>query len=265
MAQGMVGKLATKLLTKAGKGLHRLVSRFVDQPTQDRVVAMAERAIESPFMQKLMTQRAGLSAVAGLCTTLALFYLMQALISGADNAFTEDKIGNLVEIVRVKEDLDNLGRRLPKPDDVEVPPEQEPPEDFPKVVTQEKITTDEVKVSFGDGTFSMDGDYLPIVKVEPQYPRRALTRGIAGWVILEFTVTAQGTVENPIVVENCGWVQNSSNREEECYDSPNSIFDAAAKRAALKFKYQAKVRDGKPVATPKVQNLITFKLEDEDR
>ena len=44
-----------------------------------------------------MVIRLGLSAVVGVVVTLALFYLMQALIQGADSALTEDKIGNLVD------------------------------------------------------------------------------------------------------------------------------------------------------------------------
>ena len=39
-----------------------------------------------------------------------------------------------------------------------------------------------------------DGEYLPIVKVQPIYPRRALQRGIQGYVIVEFTVTKNGSV-----------------------------------------------------------------------
>ena len=36
----------------------------------------------------------------------------------------------------------------------------------------------------GTGGFSNDGEYLPIVKVQPIYPRRAQTRGIEGYVLL---------------------------------------------------------------------------------
>ena len=51
-----------------------------------------------------MTIRFSLSAIAGVIVTLALFYLMQSLISGADSALTDDKIGNLVDFVRVKQE-----------------------------------------------------------------------------------------------------------------------------------------------------------------
>ena len=44
-----------------------------------------------------MVKRFSLSAIVGLFVTLGLFYLMQALIQGADSALSEDKIGNLVD------------------------------------------------------------------------------------------------------------------------------------------------------------------------
>ena len=49
--------------------------------------------------------RLGLSTIVGVIVTLGLFYLMQYLIQGADSALTEDKVGNLVDFVRVKQEL----------------------------------------------------------------------------------------------------------------------------------------------------------------
>ena len=54
----------------------------------------------------------------------------------------------------------------------------------------------------GIGLCSAGGDYLPIVKVAPIYPRRALSRGIEGWVLLEFTVTRARTVTDVRVLES---------------------------------------------------------------
>jgi protein TonB len=82
---------------------------------------------------------------------------------------------------------------------------------------------------------------------------------MSGWVIVEFTVTAQGTVTDPFVVSNCGWIKNARN-EGKCEDNPNSVFDSAATKAAVKFKYKPKVIDGDPVATAGVQNKISFEL-----
>ena len=90
-----------------------------------------------------------------------------------------------------------------------------------------------------------EGDYLPIVRVAPVYPARALSRGLEGFVDLSFTVTTTGSVENPIVLQ-----------------STSSLFERAAIRAVLKFKYKPKVVDGEAIDVAGVRNRITFELAD---
>ncbi|MFP3367304.1 energy transducer TonB, partial [Pseudoalteromonas sp. SIMBA_148] len=80
--------------------------------------------------------------------------------------------------------------------------------------------------------------HLPIVKVAPVYPRRALSPRIQGYVIVEFTVTKQGTVRDPQVVKA----------------EPESLFDRAAMDAALKLKYKPRVVNGEAVEVAGVQN-----------
>lgn len=213
-----------------------------------------------------MAIRFSLSAIVGVVVTLALFYLMQYLIQSSGSALTEDNIGNLVDFVRVKQDneVETKQRKPKKPPPPDEPPPETPPQDFNVNVDQNAFSMSGIdagmNVDIGGGGFGIsDGEYLPIVKVQPQYPRRALSRGMTGWVIVEFTVTEQGLVADPVVVSNCGWIKNARN-EGECFDSPNSVFDSAATKAALKFKYKPKVIDGQPVATAGVQNKITFEL-----
>ena len=90
-----------------------------------------------------------------------------------------------------------------------------------------------------------EGDYLPIVRVAPVYPARAQSRGLEGYVDMSFTVTATGTVIDPIVVF-----------------STSGLFERAASRAVLKFKYKPRVVDGIPVNVPGVKTRITFKMEE---
>jgi protein TonB len=98
----------------------------------------------------------------------------------------------------------------------------------------------------GPGSMNIaEGDYLPIVRVAPVYPARALSRGIEGYVDMSFTVTTSGTVTDPIV-----------------QFSTSSLFDRAATRAVLKFKYKPRVVDGQPVEVSGVKTRITFKIED---
>jgi protein TonB len=213
--------------------------------------------------------RFSLAAVAGLIVTLALFFLMQTLIATGEKALSEDNIGSLVDFVRVKQEQDvtTKDRKPKKPPPPDEPPPDVPPQNFNVAVDKAGFSMSNVDLGVGvdvsGGGFGIsDGEYLPIVKVQPVYPRRALSRGMEGWVIVEFTVTAQGTVENPLVIENCGWVKGPRS-EGDCFESPNGIFDSAAVRAAAKFKYKPKVIDGEPVATAGVQNRITFALLEE--
>lgn len=216
-----------------------------------------------------MVIRLGSSLIIAAGVTLVLFYIMQALIHSDQSVLTEDQSTNLVDFVRVQEEqeVQTKDRQPEKPPPPDEPPPDTPQQDFNVGVSQSGYTMSDVNTGVdadigGSGFGVSDGEYLPIVKVQPVYPRRALSRGMSGWVIVEFTVTERGTVADPRVVENCGWVKNTRS-DEECHDSPNSIFDRAALKAAEKFKYKPKVIDGEPVATAGVQNKITFELTDD--
>lgn len=200
-----------------------------------------------------MVSRIGVSVVLGVIITWGLFGLMQILIATGRDAVTDLETGHIVDFVRVKPE-ETLAKKERKPEKPPQP-EQRPP-DAPKPqndnidpsadaisVAQVPISA-ELDISSSFGLAVSDGDYLPIVKVSPIYPRRALQRGIEGHVIVEFTVTRQGTVRDPFVVE-----------------STSSLLEKAALEAVLKFKYKPKVVDGEPVEVAGVQNKITFRLE----
>jgi protein TonB len=210
-----------------------------------------------------------ISIVLGVCITLLLLYIMQALIQSGQKVMQEDPGEFLVDYVRVKEaQALRTVERKPKPP----PPPDSPPPDLPqpsfdtvidpKGYTMSAVVLDQATGPSGPGLTITDGEYLPIVQVQPTYPRQALARGLVGWVIIEFTVTEQGSVSDPFIVSNCAVVQSRVD-QAECYDHPNRIFDTAALRAALKFKYKPKVINGIAMATAGVQNKITFELEDD--
>ena len=200
-----------------------------------------------------MIARYAASIVIGTAVTLGLLFLMQILIASGQKALTEDKSFRIVDFVRIQEEdilqvKEKKPEKLPEP---ETPPENQPPQDLDNfdpsaagiAINAPKLTTN-VSVG-GIGFAASDGEYLPIVKVAPIYPRRAQTRGIEGYVIVEFTVTRTGTTRDASVVE-----------------SSSSLFERAAVNAALKFKYKPRVVDGEPVEVPGVRNKITFQLED---
>ena len=197
-----------------------------------------------------------LSFFAALVVVFSLFWVMQYLIASADRTLDEDDAGHLLEFVRIKQDEAITPRKLKpkKPPPPEEPPPEPPPPALDNItpeaqavaVTAVSINTRIDLSASGFGLSPSDGDYLPIVKVQPMYPRRALSRGIEGYVIVMFTVTRQGTTRDHVIVES----------------KPRGIFDRAALQAATKFKYKPRVVDGQPIEVPGVQNKITFLIEE---
>lgn len=197
-------------------------------------------------------------AIAGMATSVVvftLFWIMQYLIQSASMDLDKSKTYKMPDFVRVQQD-ETLDRREPPP---EKPPQPDEPPPEPPPPSMDDITPEAQAMAVsaapisanisldasGFGLAPSDGEYLPIVKVQPIYPRRALSRGVEGYVIVEFTVTKQGTTKDVRVIE-----------------SSSSMFDDAAVKAAQKFKYKPRVVDGEPIEVPGVQNKITFEIED---
>ena len=194
------------------------------------------------------------SIVTGVVITLSLLFIMHLLIEYGESAVTKERTRHNLDFVRVKrnESLnteDYTPEKPPKPP--ETPPET-PPQDMDNIdpdaptINIAAPTVDTNTDIGGPGGMNIaEGDYLPIVRVAPVYPARALSRGLEGYVDLSFTVTTAGTVRDPVVMF-----------------STSSLFERAATRAVLKFKYKPRVVDGVPVDVPNVKTRITFKIED---
>ena len=100
---------------------------------------------------------------------------------------------------------------------------------------------------------TINDNYLPVTKTAPKYPRRALSKAWSGYVILEFTVTEVGFVEDITAIKSCVY-----KRQGQC--SNKSIFDKASITAAKTFRYVPRFVDGLPVRTYGVQNKVTFEV-----
>lgn len=196
-----------------------------------------------------------IAIVLAAVVTLGLFFLMQSLIKSGGSALTDAPKGSVLDFVRVKKDesVQKKDRKPNKPAKPEQPPPQmqQPPLDSPTPDASNNglnfgadIVAD-ISLDGGLALESGDGEYLPIVKVAPVYPQRALSRGIEGFVIVEFTVGKQGSVKDPFVVEA----------------NPANIFDQAALDAAAKFKYKPRVINGEAAEVAGVQNRITFQID----
>ena len=201
-----------------------------------------------------MIGRYAFAVVIGTVVTLSLLFVMHLLIASGKAALTKPRDRANLEFVRVRrnESLnveDFTPEKPPKPP--ETPPET-PPQDMdnidpnaPTVNVAPPEVTAATDIGGPGGMNIAEGDYLPIVRVAPVYPARALSRGLEGYVDMQFTVTTTGTVKDPIVLF-----------------STSSLFERAATRAVLKFKYKPRVVDGVPVEVPGVKTRITFQIEE---
>jgi len=195
-----------------------------------------------------------IGVILAAAVTLSLFWVMQYLIATADRTLNEDGSSSMLDFVRVKRD-ESIQRRQLKPKKPP-PPEAAPPQPpTPQLddlnPNAEKIAISAVPVETDiemTGGFSLgvgEGDYLPIVKVAPIYPNRALTRGVEGFCVVQYTVTSLGTTKDPVVIES------------QC---TSSLFHRASVNAALKFKYKPRIIDGEAVEVPGVQNKFTYEI-----
>lgn len=185
--------------------------------------------------------------------TFTLFYIMQLAIS---SAMTPPVKGESIKIgdITIPEIEIEVQRVEPKPDEPEEPEEipDLPEQDFQVDAPEgEGINIAKVAVDVGglnnDASISAsDSEMLPIVTMQPQYPNRALSRGIEGWCLVSFTVTETGTVVDPVVLDA----------------EPKNIFDNASKRAVQRFKFNPRIVDGEAVPAHGIRYLFSFNLED---
>jgi len=181
-----------------------------------------------------------------------LFFIMQYLIASADLNIDDSKQRKVADIHMPERQIEtNVAEEKPdKPDEVDEPP---PDLDTPQLdmdmnldaVNMAPSQNVDVAISGAGGLSASDGEYLPIVKVAPIYPRRAQSRGIEGYCIIEYTVTKNGSIKDPQAID--------------C--QPSGIFERASLKASLKFKYKPRVVDGEPIEVAGVQNKFTYELE----
>lgn len=179
-----------------------------------------------------------------------LFFIMQYLIASADPKIDDKKQTRLADIFMPEREIETQIEQKPeKVDDPEEPPPDLDTPDIDMEMNVEIVNVApraSVDISIdSSGMATGDGEYLPIVKVAPMYPRRAQTRGISGYCIVEYTVTTSGAIRDPVAVD--------------C--KPSGVFEKASVKAATKFKYKPRIIDGVPIEVPGVQNMFTYELE----
>lgn len=195
--------------------------------------------------------RFGTSAVVATLITFGLFFLMQMLIESGAKELPDEIAGRNIEMVKVERDQDiQRKERVKRPPEQVKPPELDMPQVNNSAPTQTVFNFDLPRGTQniqGSGISTGDGEYLPIVKVNPIYPRRAAEQGVEGYVIVQYTVTTQGTTKDVVVLEA----------------DPRGYFERAAIKAAEKYKYKPRIINGEPVEVPGVKTIIQFNFADD--
>ena len=225
-------------------------------------IKSALKPIQSLYNQAFNANKYAAGVGLSLLITTGLFFIMVILISLGDSGMKEDTSVKLADIVMPEREIDTFLSEVEKPEKPEEQPEDiaQPELDLqPLTGVDVSIATPKANFTAG-GSFFRDGEYIPLFKVQPIYPRRAQERGTEGFAIVSFTITESGTVENASALE--GYCGDPEGPEEEM--RPCSIFNSASSRAALKLKYKPKIVDGKATAVDGVLHRFTFIMADDE-
>lgn len=200
-----------------------------------------------------------IAGILGVIITLGLLFLMNSLVNTEFEAPDESKSVKIPDIrmsnTKIETRLEDA--KPEKPQEPETPPDLPEPEfDNPQVSADAlNMSAPIAKAGIDVGGNSLafsEGEYLPIVKVPPEYPSTALSRGIEGFCTVVYTVTETGTTRDPQPIpDQCVTKEGK----------PTTVFNRASVKAALKFKYKPKVVDGKPVEVPGVKNRFTYEMQ----
>ncbi len=183
--------------------------------------------------------------------TVGLFLLMRYLIL-VEFQEQDETDTTRIEITRdIRDESTRVKDRKPdRPVEENLPPPPPPPTNLPQDMTELDASVAGINPDFGtDVTMAglqaaADTTAIPLVRVV-NFPDSCASRGLSGWVQLEFNLTAGGLVQDPKIV-----------------GSSSSCFERSAMRDIKKWKYRPKIRDGAPAPAYGIQQVITYQLQE---
>jgi len=201
-----------------------------------------------------------LAAGLGLFVSLAVFTLLWTFI-GRTTAVGPTAVSHDVKFTRQIVETPIQPKRPERPDKV-VRPTERPLPTTPAIGPNDKSDPRPERAGFTTARYEpynavvemrrvdhaamgQDREVMPIVRIAPDYPPKALKDQIEGWVKVQFTITPTGSVRDPLVVDS----------------SPKDTFDAAAVKSIARWRYNPKIEDGVPVERVGVQTVIRFQLQ----
>ena len=168
----------------------------MDQITS--VIKSALKPVQSLYNNAFNANKYAAGIGLSVIITTALFFVMVILISLGDSGMKEDTSVKLADVVMPERQIDTFMTEVDKPEQPEEQPEDiAQPELDLQPLTGLDVSIAKPKANFkAGGSFFRDGEYIPLFKVQPIYPRRAQERGTQGFAIVSFTITESGSVED---------------------------------------------------------------------
>lgn len=205
-----------------------------------------------------MFGRAAASGLAGLTIAVLLFLIMHVLIARSQRARSYPDAYPIVDFVRLAPEA-----QPPQRDERDPPEEPDPPEVPPtpsfalQTANQPQLSAPQIEMTAAitsgplldmtplaapasnRQTVLSGHELMPLVRVPPRYPGRAARLQIEGSVTVEFTITADGSVADPAIIES----------------DPPRVFDKAALQAIVQWKFKPRVEDGQAVESRASQRI----------
>lgn len=191
-----------------------------------------------------------------IVVTFGLFTFMAWMVDNGHRGKPESDEVLAFDMVMVEQERDAQRRQraVPeKPDTPEPPPEAKPMAKAQAVATSMPntptlaldVAATGVAISMPEfSDFGANQQAVPLYRVEPRYPARALKQGAEGFVVMSFTIDPQGRPTDVAILDA----------------KPRRLFEKEAIRALRKWKYQPKVVDGKAIAQVGQTVRLEFKL-----
>ncbi|MEN9464402.1 MAG: hypothetical protein RL217_583 [Pseudomonadota bacterium] len=193
--------------------------------------------------------------------TLGLFWVMQQMISGSGQQEQTESNRTMVDFVRLQQEsrTELKERHKSEPPKIQKPqiPEQSlnssSSASLPALHTGLSAGALDMSIShnslLGDATVSGSGmgfgdsDVMPLVRMNAQYPQRAIRQKIEGYVTARLFINGEGSVDNVEILDA----------------QPSGIFEREAIRAMYKYKFKPKMENGRAQPQTATQT-IEFKL-----
>ncbi|ACY53530.1 energy transducer TonB [Vibrio diabolicus] len=199
-----------------------------------------------------------LALPASLLISVSLFSFMAWMVDKGNQRAPEASEAVRFDMVMVENEADVQRRQRSVPEQPE-PPQAPEPMDLSQADTQMEPMSQMTPVSALGLNTALEGiaisapnlkgtmgnqQALPLYRVDPRYPSKALKRRVEGYVIMRFTIDATGRPKDIEVIEA----------------EPQRMFEREAIRALKKWKYQPKVEDGVSIEQYGQTAKVEFKL-----